>query len=76
MCCYIVVVCPIILGLVYFNDVSRLVALCYQFCYIVCPAWFVLIYVTPWDVLLSSVMMAMTDFTVVLVSVSPELQAL
>ena len=61
-------------GRVSFNFLSGLVALCYQFSYLFCPVWFVLMYVTPRDGLLGSVFDGITDFAVVLVF--PELQTL
>ena len=76
LCCYLVVVCPIALSRVSFNFLSGLVALCYHFGYLFCPAWFVFMYVTPRDGLLGSVFDGITDFAVVLVRVFPELQAL
>ena len=76
ICCYLVVVCSIVLSRVSFDFLSGLVALCYQFSYLFCPVWFVFMSVSPRDGLLGSVSDGITDFEVVLVSVFPELQAL
>ena len=54
-----------------FNFLSGLVALCYQFGYLFCPVWFVLMFVTPRDGLLGSVFDGITDCAVVLVRVFP-----
>ena len=72
------VVCSIVLSRVSSNNISGLVALCYQFSYLFCPVWCVglPLYVTPWDGLHSSDFDGIIQFAVVLVSVCPELQAL
>ena len=71
LCCYLVVVCYIALSRVSFDFLSGLVTLCYQFGYLFCPVWFVLMYVTPRDGLLCSVFDGITYVAVVLVRVFP-----
>ena len=77
LCCFVVVsVCYAVLSRVSFNFLSSLVALCYQFSYLFCPVSFVLMFVTPRDILLGSIFDGISDFAVIRVTVFPELQAL